>query len=70
MIWRSLGKAYDWELEKFRVMKINIMFRCKKNSQIEVIREDFSKISSDLLNIQLDIFIGRHSKLDSLKAES
>ena len=21
MIWRSMGKAHDWELEKFRLMK-------------------------------------------------
>lgn len=28
MIWRSMGKAHDWELEKFRVK--NIIFLSNK----------------------------------------
>lgn len=59
-----MGKAYDWEMEKFRVI-IDIYASCKKNSLIKVTREDFSKTSSDLLKIHSDTSIGRHSKLDN-----
>lgn len=33
MIWRSMGKAYDWELEKFRVRflnSLNVILALKK----------------------------------------
>ena len=59
-----MGKAYDWEMEKFRVICLTI-FSCKRNSLTEVTREDFSKTSLDLLRIHLDTFIGRHSKSDN-----
>ena len=31
MIWRSLGKAYDWEMEKFRVANVIIFKDAKKS---------------------------------------
>ena len=48
MIWRSMGKAYDWEMEKFRVRFLFIYsLRCKRNLLIEVTRGDSLRISSD-----------------------
>lgn len=64
MTWRSLGKAYDWELEKFRVA------RCKKNILIEATKSDLLKISSDLLRILSGTSIGKPSNSDKLKAGS
>lgn len=30
MIWRSMGKAYDWEMEKFRVIILIYIFQMQK----------------------------------------
>jgi hypothetical protein len=47
MTWRSLGKAYDWELEKFRVKFVFInSIRCKKNTSTVAIRGGSLRISS------------------------
>ncbi|MFN9905032.1 MAG: hypothetical protein ACK56F_02760 [bacterium] len=42
MIYRSMGRAHDWELEKFRV---HLFYsRLAKNSQTEEIKEDSLKM--------------------------
>ena len=64
-----MGKAYDWEMEKFRVLYI-LTFRCKKNSSIEAIKGDSLKTFSDSSKTHLVIFIGRHIKSDNPKEES
>lgn len=64
-----MGKAYDWEMEKFRVNLIVNLLRCKRNSLIKATREDSSRISLDSLSIQSDMLIGRPSRSDSLKEE-
>jgi len=39
MITRSMGRAYDWELEKFRV---NLsLYRLQKNFLIKEIKDDY-----------------------------
>ena len=42
MIYRSMGRAHDWELEKFRVFFLNI--RQAKNFLIKGIKEDSLKM--------------------------
>ena len=65
-----MGKAYDWEMEKFRVLlQFLHIFRCKKNLLIEAIKEDSSKTFSDSLRTHLVTSIGRLTKLDNLKVE-
>jgi hypothetical protein len=42
MIYRSMGRAHDWELEKFRV---HLFYsRLAKNSQTKEIKEDSLKM--------------------------
>ncbi len=73
MTWRSLGKAYDWELEKFRVISRepinNILSRCKRNTLIEETRKDFSRTSSGYGKTLLAISIGKPSNLDKPKVD-
>lgn len=65
MIYRSIGRQYDWDLEKYRVSFSD--FRTLSKISIKETREDLLRMSSDFSRTPLHTSTGRSSPTGLLK---